>query len=330
MNSIRRYVNRLRDITFVPGCEKFYLCHRLGTVACLVYHRVVDPDNDAFEFMTRGGVPAISKLELYADLKFLKQHGATYLTFDDLREGKFPSTEEWAVIIAFDDCFFDNYTNGLEVLDSLKIPAVFFQTSGLIDRQELVWEHQIYWHTRTDELSVNFSTLANQILAQHHLEQRIDVRNVVLIVREECPFEVTASILEEASSDCCYPSTVGLYPTSAQVQSARDCGHEIGCHGRLHLMRKNISTCLFRSDLIRARDELTELLGKAPMSYSFPFSSFIAGDSDICHQLFDVVATVERDAIIRGWPETLTPRFTWPGPAKNSLRHRRWLLTGSI
>jgi hypothetical protein len=32
-------------------------------------------------------------------------------------------------------------------------------------------------------------------------------------------------------------------------------------------------------------------------------------------------------------PETdfyRVPRFTWPGPAKNRLRQRRWLLTGVI
>ena len=76
---------------------------------------------------------------------------------------------------------------------------------------------------------------------------------------------------------------------------------------------------------------LTDILGEAPASYSFPFSNFGPGDAEICHTLFDVVATVERKRVIeRPADRVLAPRFTWPGPARNSFRKRRWLLTGTI
>src|SRR5262249_50945332 len=95
--------------------------------------------------------------------------------------------------------------------------------------------------------------------------------------------------------------------------------------------RANIPTALFRSDLEQSKAVLTDILGVAPPSYSFPFSSFGPDDTEICRMLFDVTATVERERLIECVADrALAPRFTWPGPARNGFRKRRWLLTGKI
>jgi peptidoglycan/xylan/chitin deacetylase (PgdA/CDA1 family) len=286
--------------------------------------------------MTRGGLPAIDPQELASDLAYLKRNGACFLTFDDLRAGRFPSERDWAVIVTFDDCFYDNYTQGIEVLAALGVKAVFLQTSGLVDGQELIWEHQLYWYSRNDQVAGRLLCLANTVLASIRLSP-INHQNVLVhTLREQIPFAVTAEILRRASADAelndSAPQMPGrLYPTAEQVRSARRAGHEIGCHGHLHFKRANIPAALFRSDLEHSKTVLTNILGEAPASYSFPFSSFSPDDAEICRALFDVVATVERKRVIECVADrALAPRFTWPGPARNGFRKRRWLLTGTI
>ena len=104
-----RAANRLKDLLYVPGTARAHLEDARGKVACLLYHRVVDPAEDRFDFLTRGGVPAISPRELASDIAFLAQKGAKFFTFEDLQEGSFPSRGEFGVIVCFDDCFRDNY-----------------------------------------------------------------------------------------------------------------------------------------------------------------------------------------------------------------------------
>ena len=96
-------------------------------------------------------------------------------------------------------------------------------------------------------------------------------------------------------------------------------------------MRANISARLFEEDLARSRDALAEILGEAPRSYSFPFSSHLPGDEGICAKFFNMAALVERGGRIgKDMDPYRIPRFTWPGPARNRLRQRRWLLSGTI
>ena len=334
-NHIARLVNRAFDIAFFPGCA-FSFSRRRGRVACLLYHRVVSPNNDPYSFMTRGGVPAIDPDELASDLAYLKRNGTRFLTFDDLRAGQFPSERECGIIVTFDDCFSDNYVQGIEVLSTLGIKAVFFQTSGLVDAQELIWEHQLYWYSRNDQAAARFLRLANAELASMELPPIAHQNIVAQTLREQVPFAVTADILQRASADDALTDSMPrlpgrLYPTAEQIRGTRRAGHEIGCHGHLHLKRSNIPVALFRADLDRSKAVLSQILGEAPTSYSFPFSNFDPDDAEICRKLFDVAATVERNRVIeRPADRVFAPRFTWPGPARNGFRKRRWLLTGAI
>src|SRR5262245_2546315 len=148
MRILVRVANRLRDLLYLPGTAQTHLEAARGKVTCLLYHRVVDPAEDRFDFLTRGGVPAIAPRELSSDINFLRQNGAKFFTFEDLHNGSFPSRDEFGVIVCFDDCFRDNYEAGRAILEEYGVRGVFFQTSGLVDRQNLLWEHALYWCCR--------------------------------------------------------------------------------------------------------------------------------------------------------------------------------------
>jgi peptidoglycan/xylan/chitin deacetylase (PgdA/CDA1 family) len=107
-------------------------------------------------------------------------------------------------------------------------------------------------------------------------------------------------------------------------------GHEIGSHGHHHCKRANIADVEFEQELVTSRAALREILGEEPRSFSYPFDSHLPGDAGICRRYFLTAATVAKRRIERDTDPMWLPRFTWPGPARNSLRMRRWLLTGTI
>lgn len=333
--SLGRLVNRAKDLGFVPGLDRVLARRQHGRTACLLYHRVADPGSDPFSFLTRGGVPATAPQELAADLDYLKGLGARFLTFEDIRKGARARPGEPGIVIAFDDCFADNYTTGLDILEARGIKAVFFQTSGLVDGAEQIWEHALYWLGRDESGRHKLAQIANDVLQRLGLAVAARSDSVIVDLRERTPWTVTRAILAEALAEpgAAPPPDMParLYPTSAQVRNAHALRHEIGNHGHQHLRRANVDAETFRADLLEAQAKLTQVLGAAPLSYSFPFSSHVAGDEAICREAgLDLAATVERDRDIALPMPYLVPRYTWPGPARNRMRQRRWLITGTI
>ena len=163
-----RAANRLKDLLYVPGTARAHLEDARGKVACLLYHRVVDPAEDRFNFLTRGGVPAITPRELASDIAFLAQKDAKFFTFEDLQDGSFPSRGEFGVIVCFDDCFRDNYEAGRAVLEKHGVRGVFFQTSSLVDRRDLLWEHALYWCGRDSVARERLRQLGHRVLGWQH------------------------------------------------------------------------------------------------------------------------------------------------------------------
>ena len=308
---ILRIVNRARDFFFAAPFDRMWIAAMRGKVTCFLYHRV----GDTHRFLDRGG-PAIASAELERDLRFLQSLGSRFLTFEDLRSGRFPQPNEIGVIVSFDDCFAGNYTIAAPLLERVGARATFFQVTSLVDSDRLLWEHALYWHTRDEVSAARFAKLAPE---------------PVEFLREEFAPERLEAVLDAAGRD----GEMGrlardLYPTAEHLRQARRRGHEIGSHGHRHYKRANISDALFESELAASSSAIESILGEKPHAFSYPFNSYRTGDDAICARHFAQAVTVDKRRIQRDTDPLWLPRFTWPGAAKNSLRHRRWLLTGTI
>lgn len=327
MDPISRIGNRLKDIGFIPPLDRLWVRGMRGRVTCFLYHRVADPAAD--EFLARGGSPAIRPAQLARELGFLRRIGARFATFGDLRAGWFPANSEIGVIISFDDGFRSNYEQGLDVLGSLGIRAVFFQVTGLVDARVLLWEHALYWHTRDEEA-------AGRLLAAVR-EARPDLargastgRQLAIRLRERVSSPEVERLLRAARVSGEPEIAARLYPTAAMLREARDRGHEIGSHGHGHYKRDTVDEATFETDLARSAHELERLLGEPPAAFSYPFNSHRPGDDAIVGRHFQQAITVDRRRIERGADPYRLSRFNWPGHPRSGLRHRRWLLTGRV
>ena len=330
MSRLGRVANRAADLLFLPPLDRLWRRRLGGKVLCLLYHRVDQPGR--VPFLDRFGVPPITPGALAAELGILQRRGARFLTYADLRAGRFPAAEEFAVIVSFDDGLRCNYEEGLEVLEGLGIPAVLFQSSGMLAGGELVWEHALYWYGAHPTLAPQLAALAQQRLA---LPTGLRDGPLIARLRDATPVaqvqELLAELAERWDTSAALAAAADrLYPSEAHLCRARDAGHELGSHGHHHVPRCNISAADFEQELVRSSAVLGRVLGEAPQAFSYPFNSHLSGDTQICGRHFRQVATVDGALLTRSTPALALPRFTWPGPHPNRLRRRRWLWTGTL
>jgi len=334
MRLVGRLANRARDyLLFNPAFEKFWRARMRGKVTSLLYHQVDNSPETGF--LRRGGSPAISPSGFRSELQFLREQRVRFLTFGQIAAGEYPSEDECGVALCFDDCFLNNYTCGLDLLEEFGIKATFFQTTAMVDAATLIWEHRLYWHTRDEAQAAAFRRLALETCTDTAGLAAMSSRELVEYLREQVQFDECARLLMLADSRLSSAAELAsvarrIYPASDHLRRARQLGHEIGSHGHQHLKRVNISEAGFQRDLEQSGEMLTSILGAAPRCFSYPFDSHLAKDAEFVRRHFDVAATVGKRTFTRNTDPMWLPRFTWPGPAKNRLRLRRWLLTGTL
>jgi peptidoglycan/xylan/chitin deacetylase (PgdA/CDA1 family) len=298
-----------------------------GKILVLLYHRVID-GNDNFAFLENGGVPTIRKIELRKELKFLSDLGAKFLNFEDLRMGRFPSKNQFGVIVTFDDGFKDTYANGLSVVEEFGIRAVIFQSTEMLSCRHLLYEHVVYWIMQSTDLSLK---LRNEIhLAS--IAEKFDLQDTSthsLLTR--IPFTALAKLIHSIGETSIPENLPGMiYPTPELLINAVEQGHQIGSHGHRHLHRQTISDEEFLQELKNSSQVLNDTLGDAKRIFSYPFGFYLPGDRRLVSKFFCQAATCEPILTTSQTDRYSVGRFSWPGNAKNMLRFRRWLLTGSI
>jgi peptidoglycan/xylan/chitin deacetylase (PgdA/CDA1 family) len=258
-------------------------------------------------------------------MRFLQGQGARFMSFAELLRGDFPSADEFGVIVTFDDGFRDVYENALPVLDSLRIPGTVFQCSAMVDSDELIWEHALYYCWRT-------ARLRSELLALLDMSGKVGDAGLLQHVRERIPLPTLEAALAEVLSG--KPANERqalarkLYPRSGQLRDAVAAGHAVGSHGHRHYLRASISAGQFDDELATSRAALAAATGQGTDLFSWPFNSRSPGDREICARHFRVAATVDGFPLRRGFDFLELPRINWPGEFPNALRRRRWLWTG--
>lgn len=298
----------------------------------LVYHRVASPSS--YPFLARGGTPVISPRQLAKEIGFLQALGAKFFTFGDLRAGNFPRSDEFGVVLTFDDGFRDNYFDGLQVLDKSGVKAVIFQSSAMVDAPFLVPEHALYWYASEPSFSNKLSQLVREAgwpgsRRAEAQEMIVSIGRWIREVQEDSLNQVITRMRETFGEEE-QTFAMALYPTRSDLQRAVKAGHEIGSHGDKHLPRSVLNEESFERELRLSSVRLAQITGIAPAAFSYPFNSYFPGDREICSRYFQQVATVDANVIERDTDPLSLPRFSWPGTAQSGLRFRRWMLTGRI
>lgn len=327
---LRRLLNRAGDALFAPGLDHLWIGRLRGRVLCLVYHRVAEGVGD---FLDWGGVPTMSADELAADLSRLRSWGVRFMTLAELREGRTLDPDAPNIIISFDDGLRDTYENGLQVLDALGIKGVVFQVGELIDGGELNWEHALYRYAYLEETRERLRQLLEALLPADVPKTR-DMQSLVKFSRDTIETSRLLFMLDELKAEVADQESrsalaAQLYPTRATLRTARQNGHEIGSHSMQHIARRFLDADAFRQDLEESCAAVEDAAGVSPGAYAYPFGCHDRNDAEVLAGIYDQAALATSGTMQLDEPYALN-RCLWPGPARNELRRRRWLLTGRI
>jgi peptidoglycan/xylan/chitin deacetylase (PgdA/CDA1 family) len=111
-------------------------------VLALAYHRIGDGSASPFD----RGLWSASPAALDAQIQFLKRH------FDIIGPANLVDLVRRArgryILISFDDGYRDNYEHAFPILRSHGVGAMFFITTGFIDRPRCPWWDEIAWMVR--------------------------------------------------------------------------------------------------------------------------------------------------------------------------------------
>ena len=282
-------------------------------------------------------VPVISPDGIEKELSFLVEKGAKFFTSEQLLNGAFPEPDQAGFIIAFDDCFLDNYRAGLDVLEKSGVKGVFFQSTDMVEGKTLIWEHALYWFIRSDKSAQDFAAAARKILTEYPQALKFPGPQLVeyLINSEEVPLDKIETLITNVTDtlDCrddLREIAGKIYPRPGDLRRAHQLGHEIGSHGHRHYRRKIIGRGLFEQELALSSNIISGIVGRKPTAFSYPFNSYFEEDKALCSKYFSQVFTVDKARIAPGTDRLSLPRFTWPGNVNNPYRRRRWLLTGTV
>ena len=320
---IKRLLNRSKDIFFLSPFVPFWRAKLNGKAMVYLYHRIEEEGDHSF--LDDGKSPITSSSEFKRDIQALKKLGATFIKFSDLLTCSYDSNAFYVVICA-DDGFASNYSTGQVICDEEGIPQTIFQCSAMIETEHLIWEHQLYYLMFSPKLSENFSAYVlkntswpnscDEIRKSIHPEEIQKVINDYLLQSPQIRDEF-ASLARS------------LYPTRDQLLRALK-NHEVASHGDHHFHRRVINKVEFNKELEKSSTILRDILGQNVKAFSYPFNDYQKTDSEQVKQFFSMAATVDGGVVDAQTDVFFIPRNTFPGPAKNMLRHRRWLLTGRV
>ncbi len=320
-----RLANRLLDLAFLPLLEPYWRRRLRGQVLCLLYHRVDQAGRQPF--LDAGGSPVVSPAGLERDVAFWVGRGARFVTFRDLRDGRLPGVDEVGVAVCFDDGFADTYRQGLPVLERHGVAGTVFQITSIVGSRRLLWEHRLYRALFDGHAREPLLRRAREVLEDESLAER----EILDHLRFRLGRAALASLLEEVGEIDGEAELAGaIYPDESTLRAAAGRGHEIGSHGHEHRARGTLSGDEFELELTRSRDELAAILGSPPEAYSHPFGEHEPDDPERLRCHYRQAAIVDPRPISQGDSPFELPRCSWPGPARNRLRWRRWLLTGRI
>ena len=252
-------------------------------VLVLNYHRIGPSDDTPFD---RGCFSATAE-QFAAHLDHL-QRRCTLIGLDDLEaitDPDCPRPPKRPTLLTFDDGYADNYHLAFPILKAANAPAVFFPTTGFIDRSRVAWWDEIAWLVRRvpgsrltlPEFAIEVA-LDGPSWTQTDDNSRRHPRGLAiqhtLEAYKRLPTDQAERLLDRlrelAATEAPVDDLSRLYMTWDQLREMRTAGFDIGGHTMHHPVLARIDEATQRAEITGCRDRLLKELGTAPTAFSYP------------------------------------------------------------
>lgn len=245
----------------------------------LNYHRIGDPRSSELD----RGVFSATAEDFEAQLRAVARH-CDVISVKDLDRARLDRKGRYAMI-TFDDGYRDNFTDAFPVLRDLRLPAVFFLTSGYLDHQLVAWWDEIAWMVRSstcEVLPVNSWFAERLDLLPPHREESI---NRLLSVYKGLSWEETEPYLEfladATGAGRCQPDQVrSLWMTWDMVRAMHQVGLDFGGHTVTHPILSRLTPASQLREIADNKQRIEDELKTTIEAFSYPVGAPDAFDAE--------------------------------------------------
>jgi len=245
----------------------------MGGCLVLIYHRVTELENDPFQL-------AISPAKFKSQIEYLKKKMHILTLGEFLNRIKQNDSLSNCVLITFDDGYADNFIQAKPILEQLETPAVFFITTGMINKNKEFWWDELeklFYSTQ----SLSSAQLAHIIRKKYswdinHSENRQNILFRVHRYLKILPYEKREKVLDDLFN-LVEHNRNSIRPTHRimNADEIRDLSHqeffEIGSHSMNHCAFKSLSRSASKHEIEYSKNVLESISGHSIVSFCYPF-----------------------------------------------------------
>ncbi len=272
-NLIKKLYFYFLDRAFI---NRIFLWRQKKGIIILTYHSVVPDDAPILSYEYRN---CVTQQQFQKQLKFLKRHFKVISLEEAVSLLHSGTLAQRYAVITFDDGYKNNYQYAFPILRQEKIPATFFLTTGLIDKNDCLWTDWITYllfHSKNSVIELN--------LPDHHFHFELSDENSRIRASV-----MLRSFLKMSSSDNLQNvlnqlrEQVGevLPPVQAapdryaflnwqEVKAMDNEGMDIGAHTHNHLLLRMLSDQQVWYELDTSKKLIEEKLGKPCLHFAYP------------------------------------------------------------
>jgi peptidoglycan/xylan/chitin deacetylase (PgdA/CDA1 family) len=272
----------------------------------LMYHRVGDLPADLYQL-------TVTNEHFSQQLEYLKEKCVPMHLHELVEASQDGSLPGRAVAVTFDDGYVNNYNHAFPLLESARVPATIFVTTGNIDSQEEFWWDRLEYailQTRQlpDRLVLDMDGTLQEWLMTEVLETRqVSYRTLLKRLRGlraadrlRCLDEIDdwAGI---SIGDRQNRSEYRVMQAGELKELASSQWIELGAHTVTHPLLSICSIEEQREEIQGSRDRLAKLIGKTVRYFSYPFGDYNEDTPSIVASLdFRAAVTTQTGIIRRG------------------------------
>ncbi len=242
-------------------------------VRILLYHRV-EYLNDDFNMQ------AVTPDNFEKHMKFLHDH-YDVISLSVPMEEWFSGGERDAVIITFDDGYYDFLYNAVPVLEKYHMPATIFVATGNVNSGCENWTDSILRIIFSNNKQKDFFTFDNQFYQgkcpTRNFKEKYDfyqmIRRIFLVSTAEEKRRYESELLDWAGLEREGRKDRRIMTSEEIRRTAEKEGISIGAHTVTHAALKTLSVSEQRSEILESKKFLEQIIGKEVTLFSYPFGT---------------------------------------------------------
>ena len=280
---------------------KFWLARQQlkPKAAILMFHRIIDLPHDPYQI-------AVSPENFEQQMALIKRdyYPISLLELvEGLKKNKIPRK---AIVVTFDDGYFDNYTNALPIMEAAEIPWTLFATTDLIGSQcEAWWDElshiMIAAENVPTQLTLNVmgkSHTWDMTTAQSRQSACFGVHSLLLPLTVQEREHAVQQLFEWATIERNLRTNYRMMTLTQFAEVAQSKFVDLGGHTHSHPYLSSLSRDEQFREIAHSRQLLQEKYNQNISTFAYPFGGFSEETVDVVKEAgFDAAVTVHETMI---------------------------------